>query len=100
MTGFIETIPTGTLLFDEYIAGAGLTKYRVAKATGISPAALGQICSNKRAITPIVDLRLCTFFGLTPGFFLRLQVLYQTAQITREMGMQVKKEVFPLKLAL
>ena len=86
----------GVMLLEDFIEGNGLTKYRVAKDTGIKPTALGEICQGKRSISPAVDLRLCAFFGLSEGFFLRLQALYQTEQAKLEFGEQVKTEVHPL----
>lgn len=43
------------------------------RRTGHIPFAAG-----KRAITEDTDLRLCKFFGLTDGYWLRAQVAYDT----------------------
>jgi len=93
----IELDHPGLLLFEDFIEGSGLTKYKVAKATGIRATTLGEICAGKRSISPAVDLRLCLYFGLSSGYFLRLQVMYQTAQAERELGEQARKEVTPLE---
>ena len=37
---------------------------------------IGEIIAGKRAITADTDLRLCRFFGLSDGWWLRLQADY------------------------
>ena len=44
---------------------------------------LGAIVAGKRSITADTDLRLCRFFGLSNGYWLRAQVAYD-AEIAEE----------------
>ena len=39
---------------------------------------IGEIVAGKRAITADTDLRLCRFFGLSNGYWLRAQVAHDT----------------------
>ena len=39
---------------------------------------IGEILAGKRAMTADTDLRLCRFFGLSDGWWLRLQADYDT----------------------
>ena len=39
---------------------------------------IGEIVAGRRAITADSDLRLCRFFGLSNGYWLRAQVAYDT----------------------
>jgi addiction module HigA family antidote len=66
----------GEMLREEFLPGAGITLYRLGKATGIPTQRLYEIVAEKRAITAKTDLRLCRFFGLSEGFWLRLQNRY------------------------
>ncbi len=43
-----------------------------------TPKHLGEILAGRRAITADTDLRLCRFFGLSDGWWLRLQADYDT----------------------
>lgn len=45
---------------------------------------IGEIVAGKRAITADTDLRLCRFFGLSNGYWLRAQAAHDTevAQLT------------------
>ena len=42
------------------------------------PVSPGEILTGKRTITADTDLRLCRFFGLSDGWWLRLQKDYDT----------------------
>ena len=51
---------------------------RLAKEIGVPPQRVGDIVAGKRIITADTDLRLCRFFGLSNGYWLRAQVAYDT----------------------
>jgi antitoxin HigA-1 len=57
----------------------GLTKYRLAKDIGVPAQRIGEIVAGKRAVTADTDLRLCRYFGLSDGWWLRGQAAYDTA---------------------
>lgn len=47
-------------------------------ARKLKPASPGEILAGRRAITADTDLRMCRFFGLSDGWWLRLQADYDT----------------------
>jgi plasmid maintenance system antidote protein VapI len=47
--------------------------------------------AGKRAITADTDLRLCRFFGLSNGFWLRAQAVYDTEVTQRTLGPALRK---------
>ncbi|MBI2562240.1 MAG: HigA family addiction module antidote protein, partial [candidate division NC10 bacterium] len=49
-----------------------------AKEIGVPAQRIGDIVAGKRAITADTDLRLCRFFGLSNGYWLRAQAAYDT----------------------
>jgi addiction module HigA family antidote len=67
------------MLEEEFLKPLGLTKYRLAKDIGVPPQRIGDIVSGKRSITADTDLRLCKYFGLSDGWWLRGQASYDTA---------------------
>ena len=83
-------VSPGEMLEEELLKPLGLTKYRLAKDIGVPAQRIGEIVSGKRAITADTDLRLCRYFGLSDGWWLRGQVAYDTA---------VAKEVLRKQLA-
>ena len=75
----IAPVSPGEMLDEEFLRPLGLTKYRLAKDIGVPPQRIGDIVAGKRAITADTDLRLCRYFGLTDGWWLRGQASYDTA---------------------
>jgi addiction module HigA family antidote len=55
-----------------------MSNYRLAKEIGVPAQRIGEIIAGRRAITADTDLRLCRFFGLSDGWWLRLQADYDT----------------------
>ena len=51
---------------------------------------IGQIIAGKRAVTADTDLRLCRFFGLSNGYWLRAQVAYDTEVAADALADQLK----------
>ena len=72
-------VSPGEMLLEEFLKPLGLTMYRLAKDIGVPPQRIGEIVSGKRAVTADTDLRLCRYFGLSDGWWLRGQVAYDTA---------------------
>ena len=74
----LKPITPGELLYEEFLAPLGITKYRLAKEIGVPAQRIGDIVAGKRAISADTDLRLSKFFGLTDGYWLRAQAAYDT----------------------
>ena len=62
----------------EFLVPMELSQYRLAKEIGVPAQRIGEIVAGKRAITADTDLRLCRFFGLSNGYWLRAQVAHDT----------------------
>jgi len=75
----IPSVSPGEMLEEEFLKPLGLTKYRLAKNIGVPPQRVGDIVAGKRAVTADTDLRLCRYFGLSDGWWLRGQASYDTA---------------------
>ena len=74
----LAPVSPGELLMVEFLIPMGITRYRLAKEIGVPPQRVGDIVAGKRIITADTDLRLCRFFGLSNGYWLRAQVAYDT----------------------
>jgi addiction module HigA family antidote len=72
-------VSPGEMLEEEFLKPLGLTKYRLAKDIGVPAQRISEIVSGKRAVTADTDLRLCRYFGLSDGWWLRGQAAYDTA---------------------
>jgi addiction module HigA family antidote len=78
MMAKLEPVTPGELLLEEFLAPMGLSKYRLAKEIGVPAQRIGEIVAGRRAITADTDLRLCRFFGLSNGYWLRAQAAHDT----------------------
>jgi addiction module HigA family antidote len=82
----IKPVTPGEMLEEEFLKPLGLTKYRLAKDIGVPAQRIGDIVAGKRAITADTDLRLCRYFGLSDGWWLRGQMEYDMAITKAKMG--------------
>lgn len=74
----LKPVSPGEMLAEEFLKPLGMSNYRLAKETGVPAQRIGEILAGKRAITADTDLRLCRFFELSDGWWLRLQADYDT----------------------
>lgn len=91
----IRPVTPGELLLEEFLKPMGITQYRLAKEIGVPQRRIGEIVAGKRAITADTDLRLAHFFGLSDGYWLRAQALYDT-RIAREAMAETLSRIRPL----
>jgi antitoxin HigA-1 len=99
MKKVIAPVSPGEMLEEEFLKPLGLTKYRLAKSIDVPAQRIGDIVAGKRGITAETDLRLCPFFGLSEGWWLRLQGSYDTAIARRKIGKALEK-IVPLAEAI
>lgn len=87
----VRPVSPGEMLDEEFLKPLGLTKYRLAKDIGVPPQRIGDIVAGKRAVTADTDLRLCRYFGLSDGWWLRGQVAYDTVVAKEAMREQLSR---------
>jgi addiction module HigA family antidote len=87
----LAPVTPGELLLEEFLIPMGITKYRLAKEIGVPAQRIGDIVAGKRAITADTDLRLCRFFGLSDGYWLRAQVAYDTEVAHEKLAGELEK---------
>ncbi|HNV75250.1 MAG TPA: HigA family addiction module antitoxin [Gemmatimonadaceae bacterium] len=73
-----KPVTPGELLLEEFLVPMQLSQYRLAKEIGVPAQRIGEIIAGRRAITADTDLRLCRFFGLSNGYWLRAQAAHDT----------------------
>ena len=86
-TSTLLPIPTpGEILLEEFLKPLDLSQNALARSLGVPPRRINEIVPGKRAITADTDLRLTRYFGLSDGFFLRLQNDYDLRMQRRALG--------------
>ncbi|MDR1952940.1 MAG: HigA family addiction module antidote protein [Clostridiales Family XIII bacterium] len=91
--GTLRPVTPGELLNEEFLIPLGITKYRLAKEIHVPAQRIGDIVAGKRAITADTDIRLCRFFGLSAGYWLRAQAAYDTAILSAKIEADIRKIV-------
>ena len=82
----LKPVTPGEILQEEFLKPMGLSQYRLAKEIGVPAQRISEIVLGERSITADTDLRLCRFFGLSNGYWLRAQAAHDTEVAEREMG--------------
>lgn len=87
----LKPVTPGELLMEEFLKPMGISQYRLAKEIGVPAQRISEIVAGKRAVTADTDLRLCRFFGLSKGYWLRAQAALDTEIAERSIASDLKK---------
>ncbi len=91
MAAKLAPVTPGELLLEEFLKPMGISQYRLAKEIGVPATRIGEIVAGRRAITADTDLRLCRFFGLSEGYWLRAQAAYDTEVAQEQLADELDK---------
>ena len=92
-------IHPGEILLEEFLEPLGLSQYRLAKDTSVSPRRINEIVHGTRSISADTALRLARYFGTTDRFWLNLQVRYDLELEKDRLGERLQTEVQVLRRA-
>src|ERR1700686_49777 len=81
----------GEILKEEFLSEIGMSQNQLAHAIGVPGNRVHAIVNGTRNVTGDTDLRLCKFFGLSEGYFLRLQNAYDMLEAKRRIAAQLAK---------
>jgi len=87
---YLKNIHPGEVLQEEFLAPMGISVYRIAKETGLSPTRLGQIIKGNRGITAETAIKIGRFLNTGPEFWMNLQSLYDIEEAKRRYIREVK----------
>ena len=87
----LPPVSPGEMLLEEFLKPMGISKYRLAKEIGVPAQRIGEIVAGRRAITADTDLRLCRFFGLSDGWWLRGQLRFDLERTRDTMAKALGK---------
>jgi len=93
---YITLDHVGKILLEEFMEPYKLSQNALAKAIGVAPSRITDIVNGHRGITVDTDLRLTRLFGLSEGYFLRLQEHIETTLTKQKINAELKK-IIPLK---
>ena len=81
----------GVILKEDFLHEMGLSQNQLAQAIGVPGNRIHAIVNGTRSVTADTDLRLCRFFGLSEGYFLRLQNAFDTLEAKRRLGNHIAR---------
>ncbi len=84
--GLLANIHPGEILLEEFLRPGKLSQNALARAIGVPPRRINEIVLGKRSVTADTDLRLTRFYGMSEGFFLRLQNDYDIRERKRQIA--------------
>jgi len=93
----IKPVHPGQLLTEEFMHPMGVTQYRLAKDTGLSPIQVSLIVRGKRAITAETAMRLGRFFGMSAEFWINAQAHYDLQTAEEKLTRTIEREVVPFE---
>ena len=84
MGQFINIPRIGEVLLEEFLEPLELSQNALANAIGVPSNRINAIIRGQRSVTADTDLRLTTYFGLSKGYFLRLQNNFELLEAERK----------------
>lgn len=90
----LDNPKVGEILKEEFLEEISMSQNALAKAISVPANRIHAIVNGTRRVTADTDLRLCRYFGLSEGYFLRLQNAYELMEAKRKLG-QVLVEIQP-----
>jgi addiction module HigA family antidote len=89
----LNPIHPGEILLEEFLKPMGISQYRLAKDISVPPRRINEIVHGKRGVSANTALRLERYFGLSEGFWLRLQARYDLEVEKDRLAERLEKEV-------
>jgi addiction module HigA family antidote len=95
MTRPKKTLPIhpGEVLHEEFLSPLGISQYRLAKDTSVSPRRINEIVHGQRSISADTALRLARYFGTTERFWVNLQTRFDLETEKDRLGERLEQEV-------
>ena len=86
-------------MLEEFLKPMGLSQNRLALDMGAPPRRINEIVLGKRSIYADTALRLGRYFGMSPQFWLGLQMDYDLDLTADALASRLEREVKPYALA-
>ena len=91
MTKHLKNSHPGKILQEEFLEPLGMSQNALAQAIGVPSNRINELVRGCRGVTADTDLRLARYFGLSEGYWLRLQNTYDMMEARREAGKAIAR---------
>lgn len=85
-SGRLHNAHAGELLADEFMEPLGLNAAALAAAIDLPTARIDAMISASEAVDAELDLRLARYFGVSEGYFMRLQIQHELMEARRALN--------------
>ena len=82
----LDNVHPGDVLREDFLIGSDIPLDEVVSASGIPAQKLSALLKAEIPVDADIDLRLGRYFGMSEGFFLRLQNSYDLEEVRRRKG--------------
>lgn len=89
----LQPVHPGEVLLEEFLKPMALSQNRLALDIRVPARRINEIVQGKRRITADTALRLARYFGMSPQFWLGLQMDYDLDVVSDQLGKRIEKEV-------
>ncbi len=91
----LAPVHPGEVLLEEFLKPLNLSQNRLALSIGVPPRRINEIVLGKRGITADTALRLARYFGMSPQFWMGIQMDYALGVAEDELSDRLTTEVRP-----
>jgi addiction module HigA family antidote len=95
----LAPVHPGEVLLEEFLKPMELSQNRLAIDIGVPARRINEIVLGKRRISADTALRLGRYFGMSPQFWLGLQMDYDLDVEADKLGERLEREVRPYAVA-
>jgi antitoxin HigA-1 len=89
----LDNVHPGEILREDFLIGSQIPIDEVASGSGIDAPRLAALLDAAIPVDADIDLRLGRYFGMSEGFFLRLQNSYDLEEVRRSKGRDLDRIV-------
>ena len=87
----LDNVHPGDILRDDFLIGDEIPLADVANGSGLPATLLEAIIDRRQDVDAEIDLRLARYFGMSDGFFLRLQNHWDLEEVLRSQSDELAK---------
>ena len=81
----------GEMLLEEFLEPLGITQRELADAIHVPYQRINELVNGRRGVTPSTALRLGQYFGMSPGYWMNLQLRWDLYYAKREEATELKR---------
>lgn len=92
----LNPLHPGEVLQKEFLEPVGMSQNKLAMALHVPARRINEIVLGKRGITADTALRLARYFGMSPQFWLGLQMDYELDVAQDSLDAKIAEEIMPM----